>query len=186
MQEVGIHEKWLGGIQLLVPLESANVPDVKMWGPQPPPSHSLAMTLAHVGYMTEFVWGQRHPPGEFRENHLYPHVLLFDTWRYLEEEGKHLKGRVFAWPVCWMVGVTLPDWPSTKEFTCYLKEIGSVQIIPQVLWSSISNSLMNNSACANRISASARITLLQRQCSPLDSHVMMVCWHSITLRSKMA
>ena len=29
--------------------------------------HISAMTPAHVGYITEFVWGQRHAQGEFRE-----------------------------------------------------------------------------------------------------------------------
>ena len=24
-----------------------------------------AMTLAHVGNITQFLWGQRHPPGDF-------------------------------------------------------------------------------------------------------------------------
>ena len=29
------------------------------------PSHVSAMTIAHVGNITQIVWGQRHPPGEF-------------------------------------------------------------------------------------------------------------------------
>ena len=30
-------------------------------------SHISAMTLVHVGYIIEFLWGQRHAPGDSGE-----------------------------------------------------------------------------------------------------------------------
>ena len=44
------------------------------------------MTCAHVGYITLFLWGQRHPPEEFRDrinilsHHRCSHILLFDIF----------------------------------------------------------------------------------------------------------